>query len=203
MTAIRILGLLLTLTAQAVHAQASTPAVSPESLSQQFDCEGAFDLVALMVIFRCAAYVPPPSARRALDAAVQRLRKFDLIDADEQASTRIAFCPLAAGTGMVPTASQLYLDDGLISLSTDGLTEIMAHELVHVRQFVRLGERGFKCAYVQSMAACGGCQDRRHFLEQEAYAHQDAVRHLLSREAAGERNIDGAADGTAVSGKNP
>lgn len=146
-----------------------------------FDCEDAFDLVAMMVVFRCAAYAEPAAGPARVAAALARLREVDLREADRHATTRVAFCPLAGATGMVPAPDTLYLDDGLLGLSTDGLAEIMAHEFEHVAQFERLGARGFKCAYVEAMTACGGCQDRRHPLEASAYARQDEARERLQR----------------------
>ena len=161
---------------------------SPNSVplsAERFDCENAFDLIAMMVIARCSMYAAPAAAGDALSAAQTRLRNSGLATDDELQRSHIAFCPLAAGTGMVPAPGQLYLDDGLIGLSTDGLAEILAHELEHVRQFEQLGTRGFKCEYVRDMLACGGCQDRRHGLEAEAYARQDRVREGLLLEGEG------------------
>ncbi len=154
-------------------------AAAPPFNAESFDCENAFDLIAMMVIARCSVYQAPAAASAAMRAAETRLRSTGLADEQELQGSHLAFCPLAAGTGMVPAPGQLYLDDGLIGLSTDGLAEILAHELEHLRQFEQLGTRGFKCEYVRDMLACGGCQDRGHRLEAEAYARQDRVRERL------------------------
>ncbi len=177
-----ILAMLLTIVlAVPVTAEdsASPPSSTPTVGAERFDCENAFDLIAMMVIARCSMYQPPPAATAALQAAAARLRSNGLATASELDTSHIAFCPLATGTGMVPAPGQLYLDDGLVGLSSDGLAEILAHELEHVQQFERLGTRGFKCEYVRDMLACGGCQDRGHALEAEAYARQDRVRQRL------------------------
>ena len=145
----------------------------------QFDCADAFELVAMTVMVACAGYRAPAAAHgkiaqaqaRLLDARLATAREFDGLD--------IAFCPLMQGTGMMPAPDRLYLDDGLQRMSVDGLAEIIAHELEHRRQFARLGVRGFKCAYVRDMSNCGGCQDRRHPLEREAYERQDRAREEL------------------------
>jgi hypothetical protein len=160
-----------------------TEPVAPR-VAERFDCENAFDLVAMMVVASCARYQPPPEASAAIDRASARLRETQLASAEELSQTSIAFCPLAAGTGMVPTPHQLYLDDGLLTMSADGLAEILAHELEHVQQFARLGTREFKCQYVRDMLACGGCQDRSHGLEAAAYARQDQARARLSAAAS-------------------
>ena len=180
----RLLGILFAATAYAAAGDAVRPEPSPPALgAERFDCADAFDLVAMTVMFRCANYRAPASAVARIDAAVARLRGLEEDGTAAPHSVRIAFCPLGSGTGIVPMPGQLYLDDGLIALSTDGLAEIIAHELVHLRQFAELGPRGFKCEYVRAMFACGGCQDRRHRLEREAYAEQDRIRERLLRTA--------------------
>ena len=161
------------------YAEESTSVLPSPFTAERFDCENAFDLIALLVIARCNAYQAPPAAAQKIDAAAARLRATGLATTAELTQPQIAFCPLASGTGMVPAPGQLYLDDGLIGLSTDGLAEILAHELEHLRQFETLGTRGFKCEYVREMLACGGCQDRGHKLEAEAYQRQDQVRATL------------------------
>ena len=170
--------LVFAVTARGEDIDARNAAQTPLSV-ERFDCENAFDLIAMMVIARCSVYQAPATASAALAAAATRLRAAGLASEEEFAASHIAFCPLATGSGMVPAPGQLYLDDGLIGLSTDGLAEILAHELAHVRQFEQLGRRGFKCEYVRDMLACGGCQNRDHRLEAEAYARQDQVRERL------------------------
>lgn len=164
----------------AVAAQDEAGQTAPPPLkAERFECENAFDLIAMMVVARCSLYEAPPGVSDALLAAAARLRELGLASDDELRVNHMAFCPLAAGTGMVPAPGQLYLDDGLVGMSRDGLAEILAHELVHIRQFARLGTREFKCEYVRDMLACGGCQDRGHALEAEAYKQQDEVRERL------------------------
>ena len=179
------LVLLLGVNLNAVYGEESTSAAPPPFAAERFDCENGFDLIALLVIARCSAYHAPQAAAQKIDAVTARLRATGLASMAELSQPQIAFCPLASGTGMVPAPRQLYLDDGLIGLSTDGLAEILAHELEHVRQFETLGTRGFKCEYVREMLACGGCQDRGHKLEAEAYARQDEVRAALLNAARG------------------
>lgn len=163
-----------------------TPPAPP---SKRFDCEDAFDLVAKMVVFRCANYVAPATANGRIETALTRLRDAGLMSGAEAAGAQIAFCPLAQGTGMVPVPGRMYLDDGLIDLSADGLAEIIAHEFVHIHQFEQLGERGFKCAYVRAMVDCGGCQDRKNALEADAYARQDMAREKLKELPAGAKAL--------------
>ena len=154
-------------------------AAADKPVTEQFDCADAFDVIAMTVILRCAAYTAPPAAGARLDAARRRLLDTGLATLPEFEGLTLAFCPLVQGTGMMPDPDRLYLDDGLIGMSVDGLAEILAHELQHRVQFDSFGAHGFKCAYVRAMAACGGCQDRRHPLEREAYERQDRVRAAL------------------------
>ena len=147
--------------------------------SEQFDCADAFDLIAMTVMLRCSTYSEPPAAAARIEAARRRLLARGLADSAEFDGLHIAFCPLVQGTGMVPDPTRLYLDDGLLGMSVDGLAEIIAHELQHRVQFESFGAHGFKCAYVRAMTACGGCQDRQHPFEREAYERQDLVRDAL------------------------
>jgi hypothetical protein len=162
-----------------VCAAAAAAAAEPPAAAEQFDCVDAFDLVATGVILGCALWSAPPAARTRLDAARERLLATGLASPEEFAGLVLAFCPLPRGTGMVPAPDRLYLDDGLMKMSVDGLAEILAHELEHRRQFLVRGVRGFKCDYVRAMRDCGGCQDRRHALERAAYERQDRARARL------------------------
>ncbi len=158
---------------------ACTPGRATAAPADAFDCADAFDVIAMTVMLRCAAWVAPATADARLDAVRRRLLATGLAQPEEFTGLTIAFCPLLQGTGMVPDPAHLYLDDGLLAMSVEGLAEIVAHELQHRVQFASFGRRGFKCAYVRAMSACGGCQDRRHPLEAEAYARQDRVRETL------------------------
>ncbi len=157
----------------------ASPADDVPAPPDAFDCADAFDLIAMTVMLRCATWSSPPDAEARIAAVRERLVATGLAEPQEFVGLRIAFCPLVQGTGMVPDPAHLYLDDGLLGMSVDGLAEIVAHELQHRAQFDSFGRRGFKCAYVRGMSACGGCQDRRHPFEAEAYARQDAARERL------------------------
>lgn len=159
------------------------PACADAVEAERFDCADAFDLVALLASARCAVQRPVDDGQAKLQAVRERLLGLGLATSEEFGGVRVTFCPLTHGTGMTPSAAAILLDDGLLGMSVDGLAEILAHELEHVRQFRTLGARGFKCAYVRAMSACAGCQDRRHALERPAYERQDAVRERLLKEA--------------------
>jgi hypothetical protein len=149
---------------------------------ETFDCVDAFDLFAAYVIFRCAVNPMSADDTGLITRAVQRLDDQKLLPPRAFDELKIDFCPLASATGIAPTPAQIYIDDGLRAGSAEGLAEVIAHEWVHTRQFKRLGEREFKCTYVREMAECGGCQDRHHALEREAYEKQDVIRNSFLRE---------------------
>ncbi|MBI2800345.1 MAG: hypothetical protein HYX63_08660 [Gammaproteobacteria bacterium] len=167
------LGALCVGAEQNLDPQAMTP--------REFDCVDTFNSLAGFVMLRCSLIAPEPRDARLLDAAKRVLLDHRFAQSRDFADLNLSFCPLLRGTGMVPAANRIYLDDGLRGSSAEGLAEVLAHEAVHVRQLNTLGERDFKCRYVAQMSACGGCQDRRHPLEAEAYAAQDLVRNTLLR----------------------
>jgi hypothetical protein len=155
----------------------------PALRGDEFDCADAFDLFAAFVVLQCAMQPAAAGDDELIARAVKRLADDGLVDPAALAPIAITFCPLTGATGIVPAPTQMYLDDGLRGLSADGLAEVIAHEWVHTEQFERLGLRGFKCDYVRAMTECGGCQDRGHALEAEAYATQDRIREHLLRKA--------------------
>src|SRR5262249_15902607 len=101
--AVRLLCFLLL----AVFAHGATAEADSHQLQDEFDCADAFDLVAMMVIFRCAAYQPPPGAQDKIAAALDRLHAIRAGPKPNETKLQISFCPLASGTGMVPTPTQL------------------------------------------------------------------------------------------------
>ena len=104
------------------------------------------------------------------------------VTADAFNAIDTGFCPLTNGLGLTPSASAIYLDDGLAQASDDTVAEVLYHELQHVRQIREMGSQTFKCAYIESLIACNGCTDHGHTLEAPAYAAQARARDaLLSR----------------------
>ncbi len=156
---------------------------TPYAFTGEFDCVNAFDMFAAFAAFSCSTASPQADDTTRIAHAIARLRETESLPDVEVDTLTIRFCPLLSGTGIVPAPQRVYLDDGLRGLSIDGLAEILAHELVHVRQFAALGAVGFKCEYVRAMGVCGGCQDRAHPLERSAYEVQDSVRKRLAAQA--------------------
>jgi len=152
--------------------------------AEEFDCVNAFDLFASFAMVRCAVAPLAADDITSISRALARLRTLGIIEAASAPDVDVRFCPLLNGTGLVPAPHRMLLDDGLRAMSTDGLAEVIAHEFAHIEQFETLGPSEFKCAYVRAMSACGGCQDRAHPLEREAYEAQDRARARLARHPA-------------------
>ena len=165
----------------AIAASFFTTIVTGDPL-RSFDCADAFEVVALATLWRCTATEDRDAAER-VALAVDRLVARSFFGRDEFDGVEIQLCPLGGPLGFTPGAERIALDTGLRGASVDLLSEVLAHEMVHVRQARRLGRRAYRCAYVEAMAACGGCQDRDHPLEREAYSAQDRVRDALLDEA--------------------
>ena len=130
--------------------------IDPGALTpHEFDCIDSFNLFAGFVLLRCALVPPQPRDEILLQAAKQSLVEHQLAQPREFVGVEVGFCPLVSGTGIVTAANRIYLDDGMRGASPEGLAEVFAHELVHVHQLNILGEREFKCRYVEEMSACG------------------------------------------------
>lgn len=176
-----LLSMLLAGAARATELERTLGAPPGMPFAEEFDCVSAFDLFASFAMVRCAGIPAATGDADLLARALRRLQQLEPLDPALTAGLEIRFCPLLNGTGLVPAPNRMLLDDGLRVMSADGLAEIIAHEFVHVAQFERLGRTEFKCAYVRAMSVCGGCQDRGHPLEREAYDTQDRVRAGLAR----------------------
>ena len=146
---------------------------------EHFDCVDAFELIVLATTLRCqtdTAATPAPelldeARAKLIDAGFYRAADFDRID--------IRWCPLTNALGFTRDAEHIVLASGLALGSADLVAEVLAHEMVHVRQFRERGADAFRCDYVNAFIACAGCQDRGHALEAEAYTLQDVVRERL------------------------
>lgn len=92
----------------------------------------------------------------------------------------IRWCRLSGSTGgMVPDRNYVCINENLKAASVGSVARILAHEMKHVEQYRGMGTGEFKCKYTKDLAACGGCQDKRHSLERAAYEFQEAISQLL------------------------
>lgn len=98
----------------------------------------------------------------------------------EFGGVRIAWCGLPWGIyGTAANAGQVYLNSATHGLARHHAAALLAHEMVHVRQYRRLGEAGFRAAYGTAKARCGCCRGAGHWMEREAFAVEAAVRRAL------------------------
>ena len=139
-----VIALLATL-----QASAAKPGDDPH-----FDCTDAFDLIALTTTLQCETATAESPPAKGLAATAERLVADGIATNTEVAGLEIRWCDLTSAMGFTPSARQIYLDTGLAAGTQDLIAEVLAHEIVHTRQFERLGEAGFKCAYVKAFVEC-------------------------------------------------
>jgi hypothetical protein len=169
---------------------------------RQFDCVDAFDAITLATTLACPRAETPGASTGPIASAIQRLIALGDFSATAFDDVAIAWCPMPQALGYTPDPARIWLSAGLKVGSTDLLAEVIAHEMVHIRQFRELGVTAFKCAYVDAFIRCGACQDRGHALEEPAYQLQDSVReHLLEQWL--EPPTDSALPAPASAGADP
>ena len=83
----------------------------------------------------------------------------------------IRWCALSNATGMTPASNRIFLHPSLQGSPFD-LATVLAHEMVHIKQFRRWGTLGFACRYGEQVAAGRG-EGRANSVEAEAYQFQD------------------------------
>ena len=157
----------------------SLSAASYERLNEELDCVTVFDFLVALAAPNCAVGVSTSAHAPEIIAALELLTEQGFIREDGFENIDTGFCPLTNGLGLTPAPNTIYLDDGLQAASTDTLAEVLFHELQHVNQMRDMGTKAFKCAYIKSLAECGGCTDSYHSLEAPAYAEQARVRDAL------------------------
>jgi hypothetical protein len=143
---------------------------------EHFDCVDAFDLIVLAITIPCQANTTGTPAPALLIEARDKLIRAGFYTAADFDELDVRWCPLTNALGFTRDAQHILLASGLALGSADLVAEVLAHEMVHVRQFRQRGADGFRCDYVNAFIACAACQDRGHTLEAEAYALQDQVR---------------------------
>ena len=174
-------GSLVHVLALYLAAAASAPVYALEDLidSQQFDCVDAYDLARYFTTISCQANSTEEKKRELFERAKRRLTTHGFFAAREFRDIELHWCKLNNAAGFTADAHNIYLDAGLYAGGPDLVAETIAHEMIHIRQFHQLGETEFKCTYITALLQCGGCQDRGHAMEAEAYRFQDRVRQQL------------------------
>jgi len=97
---------------------------------------------------------------------------------------QVRWCPLNGAHGMAPDRGRIYLDTAGKQYSAADLAVLLAHEMVHILQYRRMGSDQFKCEYSRNYVDCQGCQNENHPLEREAYIFQKNVSDQLAQQQA-------------------
>jgi hypothetical protein len=117
---------------------------------------------------------------RARDLLVQR----GYLTSQDFAGIQIRWCPLDQHTsGIAPARGKVYLNTDWRHVPPATLAPLLAHEMIHQRQYRNAGDDQFRCDYSRQMVECGGCQDARHSMEREAIAFEEGVRSGLGSTA--------------------
>jgi hypothetical protein len=158
--------------ALAVFLAASSPAASqPRSCAQDFGTED---------VQHCAWGASSDHGHSSL--LISLLVRTGVFRASEFDGVRILWCPLGGRTsGTAVNAGLVYLDSSTRSLRAAQAAALLAHEMVHVRQYRRFGSDGFLSAYRHGRVRCRCCMGAGHWMEREAFAVEARVRRALRR----------------------
>ena len=140
-------------------------------------CSGPYESLTKAVIARCSNWDNRLEGQDIIDQAIDTLIEVGIFSRATFGSTQIRWCPLTPGTaGMAPDRNRVYLDSALKNSDPIHIASTLAHEMIHVRQYRDASSsESFKCAYSRKYLECGGCQNRRHPMEREAYDFEDNV----------------------------
>jgi hypothetical protein len=164
-----------------------SPSEVPEVLNRvtRASCAVEFETVAQSVILDCGRFRAPNRSAEVADRAMEMLIELGVVSSLDARNVSVRFCDLRGSVaGVVPDRNTIILDLSYdptaaeydsTNLGMVGLGALLAHEMVHVDQYRRLGTDEFKCQYVERYKQCWGCQDDRHSLEGEGYAREEAV----------------------------
>lgn len=156
-----------------------TPIEQGKTLGAQA-CIAPYQTVTGVVIARCSNWDGRLDDQPLIGKAISTLQTAGILGANELSSVQVRWCPLQGAHGMAPDRGRVYLD---VSLKNNAFAtaSTLAHELVHIRQYRNLGTDTFKCDYSRAYVECGGCQDRGHRLEREAYDYENQIQVKLSQ----------------------
>jgi hypothetical protein len=160
------------------------PVHSPSVIEQiqkalRASCAAGFQVINNAVILSQGSYAA--GSERLLVQARDLLIQAGLFNAQEFNNVSIRWARLV-GAGQTPDRNVVLInEDYLRNNDLYSTATTLGHEMVHVRQYRRMGTDHFKCEYSRYYVGCGcrqtgnglethcGCQDSRHPLEAEAY----------------------------------
>ena len=117
----------------------------------------------------CANDPQRMEGREILEDAKGLLVTLGAFAADEFDGVEIRFCSsMAYGSGLTPSPSKILLHTTYIDEDEETVALILAHEMIHIRQYRAWGTEGFQCRYGVEVASCN-CWGPGNAVEDEAY----------------------------------
>lgn len=122
------------------------------------------------------------SSPKLTDTAIARLVETGLFERAEFAGVRIRFCSTRRARGFAPDQRSIFL---ALHIAKDPfeVAALIAHEMVHIRQYRRIGDEEMRCAYAKASFSCNDCSSATHALEAPAYAMERRAREKLRAQA--------------------
>jgi hypothetical protein len=148
-------------------------------------CAAAFQVINQAVIAHQGTY--GAGSERMLNHAKQILIDLRLFSESEFENVTIRWARLI-GEGQTPDRNTVLISENYQN-DLFSTTSILAHEMIHVRQYRRLTTDEFKCRYSRLFLRCIGCQDNRHDLEAEAYAFNEQTNQMIADHIVNARNL--------------
>jgi len=138
-------------------------------------CNIPYQAITNAVITRCSNWDERLSNQNLIDEAIDLLVKNGYFLREEFHGIQIRWCALVGAEGMAPDRGRIYLDVRHKDVGKLRLSSLLAHEMIHVRQYRRMGSDKFKCEYSRKLIQCGNCQNNNHSMEKEAYEFENMV----------------------------
>jgi hypothetical protein len=160
-------------------------------------CGQVFNDINNLVISKCQVWDARQEDQMLIEGAMNLLADAEVVAREEFDGLTIRWCAINA-YGMAPNHGRIYLS---LSAKTDhpvNRAALLAHEMVHIRQYRRMGATEFACQYSQQYITAGGRQDESLPLEAEAYAYENQVRPQLAKQYQQVVSPQGLASGTAL-----
>jgi hypothetical protein len=143
-------------------------------------CASGFELINKFVIVSQGSYAA--GSERLLNQAQAVLIGAGVIPEQEFNNVSIRWARLKA-QGQAPDAGVVLISEEHINNPQRLfiVSSILAHEMMHQRQYVRVGTDKFKCAYSREYIRTNGNQSTGNSWEQEAYVFQDRANAMIQQ----------------------
>jgi hypothetical protein len=102
--------------------------------------------------------------------AVDRLVDAGLFSRGDFSGVRIRFCGTARARGFTPDGGNIFLSSSVAKKGQVQLAALIAHEMIHIKQYRRMGDSETRCAYARASLKCNHCSNASHPMERPAYA---------------------------------